>query len=311
MINRLVNFLKMHLKTYGLFHGIRKILITSVYKRLTDNVMADHVYEKSSYKYVEQFYKKHEAEYSVNGTVNEIGENEFVFWTCWLQGIETAPDLVKACIHSAEKTNTEYRVIIITYDNLQNYIDLPEFILEKHKKGFIQMPQFTDIIRLYLLYTYGGLWFDSTVYFTQPVPKNIIKENIFFFKSPLNDIYCPVSNWFIVASLKKNMLLYRLLCILLEYWRINNKCIDYFIFHYFLQAIINNDSECTDIFINIPYHNNQNPHYLQLQLLFSKYDNELWEKIKNISFCHKLTYKIPAGKTETVSRSFFSFLSNQ
>jgi hypothetical protein len=272
--------------------------------------MADHVYAKSSFRFLERFYKKHKAQFDLTRPQNDIGENEFIFWTCWLQGMEAAPDLVKACIKSAEQYAAGRRIIVITYDNLKTYVSLPGFILEKHKSKYIQTPHFADILRVYLLYVYGGLWFDSTVLFTQPVPEDLLKKDIFFFKSPLDDVYCPVSNWFIIASKKNNSLLYKQLCVLLEYWRLNNTYIDYFMFHYFLQAIIQHDPESAGIFNKIPYRNNQNPHFLQLKLLFSEFENELWEMVKNVSFCHKLTYKIPVKKKDECY-SFFSYISEQ
>jgi len=312
MHKNIINFLLYHFKTFGFFHGVRKILLTSVYKRLKDIFIADYVYAKSSYFYVKKFYKKNkDIEIKVTKPVNDIGGNEFIYWTCWLQGIDKAPDLVKSCIKSAEKIINGCRIIIITYDNLKTYTSLPDYIHDKHKKGYIQAPQFTDIIRTYLLYTYGGLWFDSTVFFTQSVPELLLKENLFFFKSPLNDEYCPVSNWFIIAAKNKNYALYKLLCLLLEYWHTKKTCIDYFIFHYFLQVIIRYDSNAADIFNKIPYFNNQNPHFLQFKYLFSAFDNEIWKNIINISFCHKLTFKIPADKYNKIDNSFYSYITNQ
>jgi len=273
--------------------------------------MADHVYAKSSFRFLEKFYKKHKAQFNFSRPKNDIGENDFILWTCWFQGMESAPALVKACVKSAGKYAAGRRIIVITYDNLGTYVSLPDFIIEKHKNGDIQTPHFTDVLRAYLLYTYGGLWFDSTVLFTQPVPEDLLKEDVFFFRSPLDDIYCPVSNWFIIAAKRNNVLLFKLLCILLEYWRLNNTYTDYFMFHYFLQAIILHDPECTEIFNKIPYRNNQNPHFLQLKLLFSGFNNELWEMVKSVSFCHKLTYKAPPEKTNREYYSFFSFISEQ
>jgi hypothetical protein len=306
---RLIVFLKTHFKTFTLFHAFRKILITSVYKRLTDNVMADHVYAKSSFHYLEKFYKKHKAKFNFLRPSNDIDENDFIYWTCWLQGMESAPALVKACVNSAEKHASGHRIIIITYDNLPTYVSLPDFILDKHKKGHIPAAHFSDIVRVFLLYIYGGAWFDATVFFTRPIPESFLKEPLFFFKRPLHDAYCPAGNWFIIAAKPKNYLLHNLLCVLIEYWRIKNKYIDYFMFHYLLQAIILHDPESTEIFNKIPYHNDQNPHFILCKLLFSQYNKELWEIAKNVSFCHKLTYKIPPGSPMEKNREYYSFYS--
>jgi hypothetical protein len=304
----LISHIHRALKTFGFFHGIRKILITSVYKRLTDPVMADHVYAKSSYGYVEKFYKKHNCSFSFMRPENDIGKNDFIYWTCWLQGLEAAPALVRACINSAAKHAKGYTVIVITYENLDTFVTLPPFIFEKHKRGFIAPPQFTDILRTYLLFTYGGVWFDSTVFFTARIPGNLVKQPLFFFKSPLDDIYCPVSNWFIISAERNNLLLFRELCALCEYWRINTKLFDYFIYHYFLQVIINTDAESSGLFHKIPYRSNQNPHYLQKKLLFTGFNRELWELVKNVSFCHKLTYKKPEVKKDKEPDTFFSHI---
>jgi hypothetical protein len=297
--------------TFTFFHAFRKILITSVYKRLTDNFMADHVYAKSSFYYLEKFYINHKIKFNLLRPSNDINENDYIYWTCWFQGLESAPPLIKSCIRSAKKYADGHRIIVITYDNLSAYVTLPDFILDKHHKSLIPAPHFSDIIRVYLLYTYGGIWFDATVFFTQSIPDYLLKEPLFFFKRPLQDTYCPAGNWFIIASKQKNYLLYNLLCILIEYWRINNKYIDYFMFHYLLQAIILHDSVSFDLYSKIPYHNDQNPHYIQVKLLFSKFDNELWEIAKNISFCHKLTYKTPLEESDKEYYSFFNYICDQ
>jgi hypothetical protein len=280
----------------------------TIYKRLSDPVMADHVYAKSSYRYLERFYKKHGAkEFFFNRPINDIAENKCIYWTCWLQGMETAPTMVKACVNSAIKMNAGKLVIVITYKNLDTYISLPEFILEKHKQGYISPAHFADILRVYLLYTYGGVWFDATVFFTQAIPVELLSEPVFFFRTPFDEI-APVSNWFIIANIKGNSLLFKQLCLLYKYWRVKNTLVDYFMFHYFLRAIIQNDSQCRLIFSNMAYRNNQNPHYLQIELLFSEFNAKKWEKVQNVSFCHKLTWKPPSG--DIMSNSFFQRIAD-
>jgi hypothetical protein len=78
-------------------------------------------------------------------------------------------------------------------------------------------------------------------------------------------------------------------------------------FHYFVNIIIENNQDCKNIFDKIPYMSNQTPHYLQLKLLFSKFDEEIWETVKNISFCHKLTYKIDHSKSN-IADSYFNYI---
>jgi hypothetical protein len=298
---------KTWLKTFGLFHGIRSIYYHFFYKRLTDAVMSDYAYEKSSYRYITRFYKKHNAAFEFTHPVNEIRQDQFIYWTCWLQGMEYAPDLVKACYNSARKNAAGHRIIVITYENLNKYVELPEYIIEKHKAGQITATHFSDILRVYLLYVYGGVWFDATVLFTQNIPADLLKTSMFFFRDILKNKYCPISSWFIIAAHPYNVLLYNTLCLLCEYWKKNVTMIDYFMLHYFVNTIIENNRECRNVFDRIPYMSNQAPHYLQLKLLFSKFDEAIWENVTHISFCHKLTYKIDPSKNNSAD-TYFNYI---
>jgi hypothetical protein len=295
------------IKTFGLFHGSRNIYYHYFYKRFTDAVISDYVYEKSSYRYIARFYKENNFLFEIKRPVNEIKQNQSIYWTCWLQGIENAPDMVKACFRSAQKNASGHQIIIITYENLSKYVILPKYILEKHKAGYITSTHFSDILRVYLLYIYGGVWFDATVFFTQEIPSNLLKIPLFFFKDILKSKYCPISSWFITANRPHNLLLYNTLCMLYKYWDINNTMIDYFMLHYCVNIIIENNQECKNIFDKIPYISNQTPHYLQLKLFFSKFDEKIWENVRNISFCHKLTYKIDHSKSN-IADSYFNHI---
>jgi hypothetical protein len=184
---------------------------------------------------------------------------------------------------------------------------LPEYIIKKHKAGYITATHFSDILRVYLLYVYGGVWFDATVFFTQPIPANLLTAPVFFFRDKLKNKYCPISSWFISAANPHNILLYHVLCILCEYWNKNTAMIDYFMFHYFVNIIIQNNRDCRDIFDRMPYMSNEAPHYLQLKLLFSNFDKEIWEDVKHISFCHKLIYKFDRLKSGMV-KTYFNYI---
>jgi hypothetical protein len=118
-----------------------------------------------------------------------------------------------------------------------------------------------------------------------------------------------VSNWFIIAGKRDNFLLLRQLCALCEYWREKHTLVDYFIYHYFLRVLIRHDEQCAKIFNNMIYQNNQNPHYLQKELLFSEFDAEKWEKVQNVSFCHKLIWK-PQPERMTYN-SFFGHIEGK
>jgi hypothetical protein len=152
-----INLARVYLKTLGFFHGVRRIFFEFFYRRLTDSTEADYAYKKSSYKFLAKYYQKHSISFDFAHPDNEIKQNELIYWTCWLQGMENAPPMVRSCYNSAQRHSDGHRIIVITYENLDTYVTLPDFIMEKHKKGYITATHLSDILRLYLLYTYGDI----------------------------------------------------------------------------------------------------------------------------------------------------------
>lgn len=74
----------------------------------------------------------------------------------WQQGLEEAPEVVRLCRQSLKNSiDKEIKIIEINDENLEMYIDLPEYILEKYSLGKISCAMFADIVRIRLLATYG------------------------------------------------------------------------------------------------------------------------------------------------------------
>lgn len=84
-------------------------------------------------------------------------------WTCWWQGEECMPDIVKACYNAMKLHGDRHPVILITKDNYKTYIDIPDYILDKQEKGIIDLTHFSDILRAMILSKHGGIWMDSTL----------------------------------------------------------------------------------------------------------------------------------------------------
>lgn len=92
-------------------------------------------------------------------------------WTMWWQGADKAPDIVRACWNSQRENLPEGVLLrILTKDNFREYIDIPDYILDKYKNGQILPAHLSDIVRCCLLYKYGGVWLDSTILMCAPMP---------------------------------------------------------------------------------------------------------------------------------------------
>lgn len=101
-------------------------------------------------------------------------------WSCWWQGMEEAPDLIKACINSQKRyLPDEVELIVITEDNYRDYVDFPQWLIDKVEDGRVTLTTFSDVIRASLLYRYGGIWLDSTILLTEMLPVDFWDYEIF------------------------------------------------------------------------------------------------------------------------------------
>ena len=175
-------------------------------------------------------------------------------WTCWLQGEEQAPPIVKKCLASIR--------------------------------------HFSDILRIYLLALNGGIWMDATTYMTGDLPDYIANSPLFCYKiHPGNTGIIKMSSWFIVAK-RNHELIVRTQQMLEDYWERHNHLCHYFLFH-MLFSIACDESfpRMARHWRSIPYFNTAIPHTL-LSELPEPYTPERWEQIKALSPVHKLTWKI-------------------
>ena len=209
-------------------------------------------------------------------------------WTCWLQGEENAPPLIKACIASMRRYLPDKEITVITDDNADSYIKIPGFIKEKRKKGIIPPAHYSDFIRCALLCKYGGLWMDSTVLVTSPeLPRFIFTQPLFVFKkvdlsrSPDAPVFA--SNW-LIGACSHDPVLETTLRLLLSYWKNEERLTHYYVFHLFFAMAAR---KYPDNWAKVPTFNNCSPHTLMFELE-QPFSQQRWEQLLRISDIHKL-----------------------
>ena len=184
-------------------------------------------YLSQNYGYIIDKYKNEEE--------TAIYSKKQNIWICWLQGEESAPQLVKNCIDSVRRNSNGHEVVIITKDNFKEYVDIPDYILEKYEKGIISHAHFSDIMRMSLICKHGGIWIDATVFCTKKIPDKILNQLFFTCKSPMVETdYISNLQWtsFIIGG-QKNSLFFRFnLEFYLEYWKTEKQLIDYLFIDY-------------------------------------------------------------------------------
>ena len=232
-----------------------------------------------------------------------------IIWTCWFQGLENAPLLVKKCLESMKKHIKGMKIIVITEENYDQYVTIPDYIIRKWKKGIISYAHFSDLIRLELLNRYGGLWLDSTIYITDDISFEDLDFSLFVFQNvQLNTsdkISVIASNW-LIYSCKNNPVLLASRDLLFEYWKKNNKTINYNIFHLFFTMAA---KKYKDIWDEMPIFNNINPHMLQFELL-NKFEIERWNQLKKMSSIHKLNHRIDEKDSESDRFTYYKYIIN-
>ncbi|MDR2784250.1 MAG: capsular polysaccharide synthesis protein [Treponema sp.] len=135
-------------------------------------------------------------------------DEPYTVWTYWWQGEQHMPELVKACYNQLNKNANGHKIVVITRQNYKDYISLPEYILEKVEKKIITVTHLSDIVRACLLYAYGGLWIDSTVFTTKALPEFTHETELYSLRR-LNDAnYISKSRWtaFLFYANKGNLL---------------------------------------------------------------------------------------------------------
>ncbi|MFT8841990.1 MAG: capsular polysaccharide synthesis protein [Leuconostoc citreum] len=221
-------------------------------------------------------------------------------WTMWLQGIENAPDIVKLAIQSMIFALPNQQVVVLTKDNFQEYVNIPETIIQKWHKGIISNPHFSDIVRMELLLQQGGTWIDATVMLDHSfnlLEDVLASDETFFFQNMRpgqmgNSIW--LSSWLIHAR-SNEPTLQRVRDIIYDYWNHHSYLIDYFTFHIIWHLVYEFHDDAYRKVRKVP-------NALPLQLMYmlnQENDEQLVERILSEFPLQKLTYKNISNDAKT------------
>lgn len=155
-------------------HLITKELIIRTYFK--NNKIGEVLLDARENIILEELKKKYSdilKQYSIYEEPQNTITSDCPIWIFWGQGEDQMPSLVRCCYQSILKNAKEHPVHLITIKNYYEYVDIPNYIIEKFNEGKITWTTFSDIIRVSLLAKWGGLWLDATIYLTQPLPDSI------------------------------------------------------------------------------------------------------------------------------------------
>ena len=239
-------------------------------------------------------------------------EKDSVIWVCWWDGEEAMPSLVKSCFSSIKKNAGQHPVKLITKYNYNDYISIPEFIINKVNTGIMTITHFSNIIRANLLYEYGGIWLDTTIL----ILKEISLDNLPFFtlKAPAKkstsitlDLFAglssnfthfnfkskslkEISRWsgFLLAGSKHSPIFKYMIEILYAYWKDHDDQIDYLLYDYTIALGYDNIPYIKKIIDNVE--TSKKEKYELEYRLNNEYNKVDFQQLYITTF-HKLTWK--------------------
>lgn len=289
LIGRLIseNCLKLKLKLKGIHDS-------AIFERI--EVYKEHQNLKKEYQ---QYFKEKHFEEKSNCSFSKV------IWWCWLQGIDEAPLLSKMCLKSIKKFFPEYKINVVTLNNIDEYVEIPDYIIRKYNAGIIKAATFSDILRLMLLDSYGGIWIDSTVLCTNDKIKKIVESNpLFAFKNGIldhnNDI--KISSWFLSCE-PGNLLIHDTKELMLDYWKDHNYTENYYLMHLFFTLTT---EKYPRLWRNVPTFDNVTPHILVTELN-DKFSKKRFNQLREL--CS--VYKLNNHKNYKKDGTLYGFLLNK
>ena len=211
----------------------------------------------------------------------------------WGQGFKQAPELVKKCVKILEAKSQGYTITQLDKDNYKDYIEIPHYITEKFEQGKISIANYSDVIRMALLYQYGGFWIDSTVLLLDGWDKDYANLPFFSIKNHLTYIDGAVSKFrfatFFMYSKKHNTYFLLIRDFLYEYWKKHSQTIDYMLIDYIMLLICHHNREFKEMLDQVPY-TNENVHTLRNHM-GEAYSPQRFAELTKDTQIFKLTYK--------------------
>ncbi len=184
--------------------------------------------------YLKKNYKSILKKYSSLSEVEQPDtiKNMEPIWVFWWQGREKMPEIIRLCQMSKEKAAGTHPVILLSSENVKDYVDFPDYIWNQFDLGKIRIQHLSDMIRVHLLYKYGGLWLDASIFCSKELPEFIFNTPIYSLKGKPDFRYISNNRWttFVIAGQKENILCKFLNEFFEEYCKKGKPFIDYFMF---------------------------------------------------------------------------------
>ena len=285
--------IKDFMKRYGIKNAFKRgCFMTFPFHSIKNYEMKKVLWQDRVSKKIEKYLKLQNED--PEGLVFPKNISTETIWMYWNNGINNAPDIVKRCYESIVKYS-EREVVVLTENNINDYIQLPKYVMEKLNSGTMPLAIYTDLVRFCLLEHYGGTWMDATILLTGKMPQIIFNSDFFVLRNSLglleNPVLYPV--WLMHAK-KKNDTVRRIRNVLFVYWKNERFLKEYLLSNIIMTKVL---KQFPEIEKNIPYMNTDYSEYL-IKVISDEYSVEKADWIKSLTSIHKLSYKLDVANAK-------------
>lgn len=298
------------IQSYCKEYGIKMLLstgMTRVLRKIGGNSLAEK-YEPIKYRYIinwinknygavaEQIVSKHQIESKIDPNCN--------IWIFWWQGEKSMPPVVRACYKSVLKNKGNHKVVLVTMDNVKEYVDIPEQIYILASKENISITHLSDVVREHILYQQGGIWMDATLYMTAPFDSSIYKYEYYSLKGAFK--IWPWTSFFQVSG-KGNVQTHIVSELFQTYLSEHDNLLTYLLLDCFIAIACQKSLVAKQQIEALPLADTSvfelNDYYLD-----KPYDENIFKKLKEKSNIHKLSYKYLHSEENGGQKTFWGYL---
>ena len=224
-----------------------------------------------------------------------------IVWTMWQQGEAHMPEVVKASTKTikdfAKRNGCEF--ILLTDENLVDFIDIPTDIIEKYKRKELTAAHYSDIIRFSLLYQYGGIWMDATLFVSPYATLEMFKGEFFSLNHPpimAEKLERAIGDYkwsgFLLAGKKEKLYFKHIRDLYIYFIRKYPVFIHYLIMDYFILSEYELNDEFKDLVDELPVLAPAERVWFLRDHANDIFDENIWTEVLKTTPIMKTTYKI-------------------
>ena len=245
--------------------------------------------------------KESKIDYSNHELLEVTSEFPKMIWTMWQQGEANMPEVVKASTKTikdfAKRNGCEF--ILLTDENLVDFIDIPTDIIEKYKRKELTAAHYSDIIRFSLLYQYGGIWMDATLFVSPYATLEMFKGEFFSLNHPpimAEKLERAIGDYkwsgFLLAGKKEKSYFKHIRDLYIYFIRKYPVFIHYLMMDYFILSEYELNDEFKDLVDELPVLAPAERVWFLRDHANDIFDDDIWEEVLKTTPIMKTTYKI-------------------